>query len=397
MQTPNFHADIMVLGGGLVGCACALALKQLGYAVTLLEQHPPIFLKHQQDDWDARIYAISPGNVAWLESLGVWQTLALDRICRVEKMDIRGDNCGQLVFDAYEAHYSGLSYIVESRVLHQALWQTMTASGVQIVAGMSAQTLTHSENHACLTLADGRQYHANLLIGADGARSWLREQLGIQAPLHAYQQMGVVANFSTQLAHQQVARQWFSPATQPESILAFLPLPGQRMSMVWSTSQQHADALLAVDEASFVREVTEAGGGVLGTMQLMTKPLAFSLNLQIAENMISDACILMGDAAHLVHPMAGQGVNLGFRDVVSLIEILKHKKSVEGVGCQSVLRRYERARQTDILAMKTVTNGLYDLFLNTQQPMIKKIRNEGMRWLNQRRAIKQLLIQQAVL
>ena len=100
MQAPNFHADAMVLGGGLVGCACALALKQLGYAVTLLEQHPPVFLKNQDDDWDARIYAISPGNVAWLESLGVWQTLALNRVCRVEKMDIRGDNGGQLVFDA---------------------------------------------------------------------------------------------------------------------------------------------------------------------------------------------------------------------------------------------------------------------------------------------------------
>ena len=268
---------------------------------------------------------------------------------------------------------------------------------MQIVADVSAQTLTHSENHACLTLKDGRQYHANLLIGADGARSWLRQQLGIQAQLHAYQQMGVVANFSTERAHQQVAHQWFSPITQPDSILAYLPLPGQRMSMVWSTSQQHADVLLAMDETSFVREVTEAGGGVLGTMQLITKPLAFSLNLQIAENMISDVCILMGDAAHLVHPMAGQGVNLGFRDVVSLIEVLKNKRSVEGLGCQSLLRRFERARQTDILAMKTVTNGLHHLFLNTQQPMIKRLRNDGMRWLNQQRAMKHLLIQQAVL
>lgn len=393
MQQQTLTTDVMIVGGGLVGCASALSLKQLGYEVALIEQHIPQFSQDTPQEWDARIYAISPGNMAWLSALGVWQTLDASRICTVEKMDIHGDEGGHLCFDAYETHQPGLSYIVESRNLHQALWQAMQATGVQVLANVKVDAIQTSHNNAKVRFNDGTVWQTQLLIGADGGRSWLRAQLGIPVHLNKYQQMGVVANFTTEKSHQQIAHQWF----YPESILAYLPLPERRMSMVWSTSQQHAAELLAIDHDSFVRQVTDAGHAVLGKMQCITKPMAFPLNLQIAQSMTSNAAILMGDAAHLVHPLAGQGVNLGFRDAACFAKLVETKASLEGLGDKTLLRRYERARQTDIQAMKTVTNGLHHLFLNTQQSWIKALRNKGMTWVNQQSAIKKVLIQQAIL
>lgn len=398
MNTSVMKSDVVILGGGLVGCACAVALHQQGYSVTLIEQKAPVFTHEQThplqtDDWDARIYAISPGNVCWLASLGVWEHVNASRVCAVEKMDIYGDTTGYLHFDAYDAHAAQLSYILENRELHAALWKSLLENNVQVVTQTKVAKVTHAENAVEVMLENGAIIEAHLLVGADGGRSWLRQQLEIPVSTSDYAQMGVVANFSVEHNHAQTARQWF----KPDSILAYLPLPDKRVSIVWSTSHQHATELLAMQDDSFVRQVTEAGQGVLGTMRCITKPQAFPLQLQSAQRMIDAGCILMGDAAHLVHPLAGQGVNLGFRDVATFAKLCKEKGQFERIGDRTLLRRYERERQSDIIAMQQVTHGLHALFVKRQPTWLQSLRNKGMGWVNQQTRLKEMLIRQAML
>lgn len=390
---PENDFDVLVVGGGLVGAACALALRQGGLHVGLLESAVPA-PSPQDAGWDSRIYAVTPGNVAWLRGLGVWDTLDAARIAPIHRMEVWGDDDrARLEFDAYESGVLELGVIAESRLMLDGLWRRLQHGGqVDLLCPARPAGLKVEADAATLTLEDGRAVRAKLLVGADGAQSWVRQQAGI-APLLArdYGQWGVVANFVAERPHRNVARQWF----RRDGILAWLPLPGNRISMVWSTPEAHARQLLALEAQELCTTVGRAGSMALGQLQVLTPAAGFPLQLQYNDALIRPRLALIGDAAHRVHPLAGQGVNLGFRDAAVLAETLLAGRQHDA-GEWLLLRRYERSRKADILSMQAVTDGLQRLF-NNDVPALAFLRNKGLAAVNRSGWLKKQLMAQAMI
>ncbi len=383
--------DVLVIGGGLVGAACALALRGSGLALALVEANE-VAICPTDSSWDSRIYAISPGNVAFLTRLGVWQELDQQRIAPIEEMQIWGNDNAALDFSAYEAGAPALGYIVESRLMLAGLWEELQeAPEITLFSSSPGSCLDLQEEGAVLKLVDGRRLSAALVIAADGGNSWVRAEAGISVTTSDYRQQGVVANFVVERPHRNIARQWFVE----DGILAWLPLPGNRMSMVWSTSNAHAKALLALSPEALAERVAMAGGDALGSMQVLTPAAAFPLRRQDAEVMVSPRLALMGDAAHLVHPLAGQGVNLGFHDAACMARVLMERGRQTDVGDYGLLRRYERARQLDIRAMQVMTGSLQALF-SSELPGIALLRSKGLSFTNRQQWLKRRLIAHAM-
>jgi len=385
--------DIIIVGAGLVGAAFALAMSGSGLRIALVEKEPPQALP-QDDSWDSRIYAISPGNAAFLMRLGVWGGMDHARIDPIYAMQVRGDDeCAQLEFDAYEAGAETLGYIVESRQMQAALWQALeTQPDIEIFCPAQCKALELTEQVATLRLSGGHVLQAQLMVGADGGNSWVRSQAGIAVDAHEYGQLGVVANFITEQPHRNVARQWF----RPDGILAWLPLPGNRMSMVWSTFKAHAQELLALDGVALCEHVARAGGYALGALQLETPPVGCPLSAQIVSATVKHRLALIGDAAHLVHPLAGQGVNLGLRDARCLADVLFGRDKRTDIGDLLLLRRYERARKPDVLAAWVVTDRLQKLF-NNDNPWLALLRNQGLGLAGRQNWLKRRLMTQAMI
>ena len=388
--TMNF--DIVIVGSGLVGSAFALALRDSGLRLALVEVSVPQPLPDDAS-WDSRIYAITPGNAAFLELLGVWQALDHSRIAPVHEMRIWGDDgVARLDFSAYDAGVAELAFIAESRLLQDRMWQALQRQeNLKTICPAQCESIAWSDAGAELRLRDGTSLTAKLIVGADGANSWVRAQAGIEASPKPYKQMGVVANFATELAHGGIARQWF----RRDGVLAWLPLPGKRISMVWSTWDDQARGLTAMPEDELCAAVAEAGGNALGELLLLTPAAAFPLRLLRLDTLVKPGLALIGDAAHNVHPLAGQGVNLGFKDAQILAQVLLARGAQANCGDHLLLRRYERARREDILAMQEVTGGLQKLFNNTD-PLLGAVRNLGLRLTNTQGWIKNRLMQQAL-
>ena len=385
--------DIIVVGGGLVGGAAALALSRQGHQVALVDRSAPDFstVSTSPDIWDSRIYAISPGNAHWLKTLGVWETLDHARVCPIDSMEIWGDSSPEpLKFESYEANIKSLGYILENSHLQQLLWSHMQNAGVHIETNHDCEQLLFTDDHATLKLADGRSLNAKLIVAADGGNSWVRAQAGIATKLYDYQQMGVVANFVAELPHKNIARQWFSA----DGVLAWLPLPGNHVSMVWST--RNAQQLLDLPAQTLAEKVAEAGGFALGALRTVTPSAAHKLVKKTAHKLVQARLVLIGDAAHSVHPLAGQGVNLGFRDVIELEQTLKQSSPYQDIGDEFLLRRYERARKTDIMLLSGVTHGLHQLFEN-ERLLIGKLRNAGLAFTNNQPGLKRQLIKHAII
>ena len=390
MSATTKHYDIVIVGAALVGTSAALALAKHGFKVALVDRKSPL-VELANGDWDSRIYAISPGNADWLEGLGVWQRMNAERITPIAEMQIWGDaNAEALNFNAEDAFADNLGYILENSALQKALWDELQTLDVDLMIGAEGILVELNEKEATLQLADGQQLTAKLMIAADGGNSWMRAQAGLNQQKTVYEHVGVVANFEVELPHQNIARQWFVE----DGILAWLPLAGNRISIVFSTklSQQ----LLALTPSELAEHVAHAGGDALGKMHCITPAVAFPLVKQNASALIANRLALVGDAAHQVHPMAGQGVNLGFRDVVALAQVLAERNPLADIGDRFVLRRYERARKADILAMQGLTHGLYGAF-DTKQALVKAARNWGLSLPNKHPILKRALMKQALI
>ncbi len=391
--------DVVIVGGGLVGASLAAALKSSGLEIALLESRPisdnPVPAKpkrSKQDDWDSRIYAISPGNARFLEECGAWQHLDMSRVQPVSAMRVFGDEGAELDFSAYQIGVPELNFILENRLLQQALWQELQQQGnLTLFHPARCASLSWHAKHAQLTLEDGRELHAKLIVGADGRDSWVRQQAGISASPTPYQQHGVVANFSVEKPHRGIAFQWF----QPDGILALLPLPQQMVSMVWSVSPEKSVALLALPHAELCSQVAAASGHMLGELKLVTPPAAFPLRILNLPHIVAPRLALVGDAAHNVHPLAGQGVNLGFRDARELARVLLDRGAQADCGDKHLLRRYERARQEDIVSMQLTTYTLKHLF-NNKNPLLRNLRNVGLSVVNRLAPVKKMLARHAL-
>ncbi len=375
--------DIAIVGGGLTGAALALALADTPYRVALLEARPP---RLPEEAWDARVYAFSPGNVAWLRRLGGWDEPL--RAQPVHGMRIAGDAAGRLEFDALQAGLPELAWIAENGRLQYALWQALRrAQHVSVIEARPCSVVWGEGRHG-LMLADGRRIEADLLVGADGANSWLREQAGIAVDFTDYHQSGVVANFTCEQAHRGIARQWF----REDGILAYLPLPGRRISIVWSTAEDDVADRLALAPDDFATEVAAAGAQVLGRLQPLTPAAAFPLKRRRSQEWVRPGLVLIGDAAHTVHPLAGQGVNLGFHDCRLLAEMLATGGNPGEIGR---LQRYALRRMEDVVSMQFATGGLKGLF-NTSDPLLRSLRNSGLGFTNGQDWLKQALLRHAI-
>jgi ubiquinone biosynthesis UbiH/UbiF/VisC/COQ6 family hydroxylase len=380
--------DLIVVGGGLAGASLVAALRGSHWRIAVVEPRPPVAVP----GWDSRIYAISPENVRFLSDMGIWQHLDATRIAPVHAMVIRGDAGGSLEFSAYESGLSELAWIVESGRLHHELWETVRRQhNVTMLCGEPAQRLGVEGATTTLVLADGRQAHARLVVGADGADSWVRQQAGIDSTTVPYGEKGVVANFSCGVAHRDVARQWF----RNDGVLAFLPLPGRMMSMVWSTTDARAAELLALDTEALCRRVEAAGELALGHLQIVTPAAAFPLRLLRVATMVRPRVALVGDAAHAIHPLSGHGINLGLQDVRVLAEILRALPPWRDPGDLAVLRQYARARAEEPFMLQYTTHGLNRLF-GSDNPLLSLVRNAGLNLTNRLPVVRNALVRYAV-
>lgn len=388
----EIRCDVLVAGAGLPGLAAAVALARDGLSVALADRHPVTVPTRDPSTWDARVYAISPGSAAFLRTLGAWQALPEDRLAPVESMAIAGDRGGSLDFDAYDLGERALAWIVEERELRAALVPLVDAAGVQVLAPAGFASLAWDPGRGALVLDDGRRIEAKLVVGADGLRSWVREAAGFVAEPRSYGQTAVVANFACERPHGGAARQWFRP---DGGVLAWLPLPGERISIVWSAPTAEADALMALPAASFAERVSEAGGRSLGRLEILTEPARFPLQYLRLPTVTAHRLALLGDAAHGIHPLAGQGVNLGFGDAQALAAVLAERGPVDDPGAPILVERYGRRRAAPVLAMQAVTDGLARLF-GASLPGMSLLRNLGLSAVSKLPPVRAALAQPAL-
>ncbi|MFV5213591.1 UbiH/UbiF family hydroxylase [Azonexus caeni] len=382
------HFDLIIVGGGLAGASLALALRDSALRVALVEAQPP----RRPDGWDARIYAVSPANVAFLDAIGAWRHLDRQRIAPIAAMKVFGDAGGALEFSAYETGVADLGCILESSLVACELWEGLKRqSNLALFIGQKPAALEFRDEVAVLRLADGETLSAALLVGADGRDSWVREAAGLPAHNRHYGEKGVVANFATDRPHRNIAWQWFGD----DGVLAYLPLPGQRMSIVWSAPDALADELCQLSPEALCERVELAGRGVLGKLDLLTPAQAFPLRLMRVPEIVARRLALVGDAGHGIHPLSGHGINLGFQDAQALADRLLASKAWEDIGDLRFLQGYQRARREEITLMQTTTDALRRLFA-APSPLLRPLRNLGLNFTNRLPVAKSVLVRYAL-
>lgn len=380
--------DVLIVGAGLAGAALAAALRGSTLKVGIVETRPPA----RPDGWDARIYAISPTNADFLSEIGIWQHLDPARMAPVYDMEIHGDAGGKLDFSAYDSGLRELAWILEASLMQLELWETVKRQhNVTLVCPASPAALAIDDTAARLTLSDGRRVEAKLVVAADGRDSWVRQAAGIGARNTPYDEKGVVANFRCEKPHRNAAFQWF----RPDGVLAYLPLPDQQMSMVWSAPDALADELVALPPEALCARVAEAGGYRLGKLELITPAAAFPLRLMRVEAAVQPRLALIGDAAHAIHPLSGHGINLGYQDARVLAEQIKDLPAWRDPGELPVLRAYARARAEETALLQYTTHGLNRLF-KPADPILSGLRNIGLNLTNSVPVLRNALVRYAI-
>ena len=375
MRRPGSGRDVdfVIVGTGVTAAVMAgvLVARELARPdrVAIIAEYPLLpevvgatRLPAPEADWDLRVFALGRASQRLLAAAGVWARLPPDKVCAYERMcvwDAEGTPYGRgsLCFDCALSGEPDLGHIVEGRALQIMSQRAANEAGVIFVeAGIAG--ISSDDAEVRIRLKDGREMRCQLLIAADGAESPTRTLLGIDTARHAYNQEALVAHVRTEKPHQRTARQRFLP-TGP---LAFLPLPDGRSSIVWSVVSREAARLRALDPAAFGAALTAASGEVLGACELTTSVASFPLELQYALNYVIPRAVLVGDAAHVVHPLAGQGLNLGFLDCAALAEVLGESERGGDWGEPRLLRRYERWRRSENLVAAAALDGLTRLF-----------------------------------
>jgi len=403
LSTSIRTTDVLVVGGGITGKACALGLAQLG--LQTIEIAPDLghsIPAPQGAQWGQRIYAFSPSTQKLLAHLQIWDALDHSRLQPVRDMRIygdRGEKNDQLHLSAFEAGTPQLAWIGESNVIEHTLDQASRFQNKLERISDTVKKIEVSQDGVTAHLNNGSVIRTQLLIAADGANSPIRNELGIEATEESYSQNAVVANWTCTYPHLETAFQWFLPGGD---IVAMLPLPDKQVSMVWSTSEENATELLKLKHDQWIDRLSSISNGALikqlGELTLNSTPAAFPLRRIRAQRFIgpetNPKVALIGDAAHVMHPLAGQGLNLGLRDVAVLLNILGKRESFRSPSDLVLLRRYERQRQGDTSALLWVTDKLKKLF-SASSSTEKQLRNWGLGLVNKSHFIKQRLIERA--
>jgi 2-octaprenylphenol hydroxylase len=367
--------QVIVVGAGMVGSALACALAQKGFKTAVAEVRAPE-TQWPEGSYDVRVSAITRCSQAIFQNLGVWDAMQAQRVTAYRDMRVWDTaDFGEIRFSAADVGEPDLGHIVENRVVTGALWQALHAlDNAEVFCPAFVQALESLDAQQRVWLTDGSHLDADLVVAADGANSKIRGLAEIADHGWAYGQTAVVCTVRPEYGHSETAWQHFLP-TGP---LALLPLGADRFSIVWSTTPEHADSLLAMTDGQFGRALTQASDGRVGKIELAGSRHAFALQLQRADAYIKPGIALVGDAAHVIHPLAGQGVNLGLLDAAALVDVLiEARKLGRALGSTSTLRRYERMRKGDNLAMQYAMDGFKRLFSN-DLVAAKLLRNLGL-------------------
>jgi 2-octaprenylphenol hydroxylase len=395
--------DVAIVGAGLAGAALAAALGGSELRVALVEAQPLTLewpaLADSVASFDSRVSALTAASQAWLEQLGAWPLVAAQRLAQYKHMQVwDGEGTGSIGFDAAAVNQSALGHIVENRLLQTALLQCVAKHrNVQVFNPVSVTTFARAADRLEISLEDGRTLQAELLVAADGANSRVREWAGLRLREWDYGQHALVATVATELPHRQMARQIF----RREGPLAFLPLPdsadAQRFcSIVWSTTPVEAQSLLAASDTEFRARLAQAFEYRLGAIDESSRRFAFPLRARHALDYVAPGIALIGDAAHTIHPLAGQGINLGLLDAQALAaEIRRATARGLGAGAASALARYQRQRKGDNIATLATMEGFKRLFGANNLPL-RLLRNRGLQWVDRNAPLKRLLIRQAM-
>lgn len=352
--------DVVVIGAGMVGATLASLLARAGFSVALAEAVEPREFDAAADV-GLRVSAISPGSAAILEQAGAWKKISAQRVRPYRRMQVEdGVELEPLLFDAPVFNLERLGTIVENALLQWSVWQVVSSAGmVDLYCPEQLQGIEFSAEQNRVSLKSGKVLNARLVVGADGAASRVRKALGVRQDHYAYNQHALVAVVGKQKPNPGVAWQRFL-AGGP---LAFLPLADGRSSIVWTRPSAEAERLLALDDETFIQELDAASSGWLGKVESLGPRAAFPLSMRLSESYASRRTVLMGDAAHVVHPLAGQGVNLGFADAAGLTELLIRVRLAGGdIGAASVLHDYDRSRRSESETMAFGMHALRSLF-----------------------------------
>jgi len=387
--------DIVIAGGGMVGSALACALAPHGFHIAVLEAREP------QHDWppgevDLRVSALTRASQRILRHLGVWQRMVEMRVSPYREMHVwDATGGGSIHFNSAEIGEPDLGHIVENRVTQLALWERLGVfDNVDRLCPAMLDRFERDEKagEMHVVLQDGAQLRCHLLVGADGRDSRVRELAGITSHGWPYDQHAVVATVRPELWHKETAWQRFMPSGP----LAFLPIDDGRCSIVWSTHPSRAEELMALDDDLFLKALTEASERILGEIVEVGPRGVFPLRLQHADQYVQAGLALVGDAAHAVHPLAGQGVNLGFLDATALADVLiEARRKGRNIGSFTILRRYERARKGENMAMLAAMDAFKRLFSNDLLPL-RLIRNLGLKLTDTTTPVKHLIMRRAL-
>lgn len=382
--------DILIVGGGMVGLTLANLLRDSGLKIGVVEKFEP---KAVTDEIDIRVSAINRASLTIFKSIGVWPAMAARAGVYHDMHVWDATGAGMIHFDGAEVGLDALGYIIENTVIQQALQGSIEQlEDVDWICPVSIQSIELTDECQRLHLDDGRILECNLLIGADGSRSQVRAAANIEFERESYGQRAIVCSVETEHPHAETAWQCFTP----DGPLAFLPLMNGQSSIVWSLEESKVDAMLALDETSFCRELERAFEYQLGTVKLVSPRAVFPLGHGHVDQYVQKGLALVGDAAHNIHPLAGQGVNLGFLDAACLAEVVIQARTANRQwSALHTLRKYERARKGENHLMESAMTGFKLLFSN-DNAVLSTVRNAGLVLVDEAPLIKQLFMRHAL-
>lgn len=391
--------DVIIVGGGMVGLALAgkLAGKLSSLDLTIAIIDPkPVETEWAAGTIDSRVSAITRASENLFKAIGAWSRIDDADKAAYQRMFVwDGESThGQIEFDASLIAEHNLGHIIENRVLRRALYQSVEAAGnVDWLCPNKCQAVDYHDEFAELTLDSGQRLKSKLLVAADGAFSWLRKASDVGQEQKAYGHKAIVCTVRTEKPHQETAWQRFDQ----HGPLAFLPLADEHVcSIVWSVDEDKAAALLSLGQAAFAKQLELTFEGTLGKVSLESKPVAFPLFERTAETMVEERLALIGDAAHTIHPLAGQGVNLGFSDAQELAKTIEKSNSKNiDIGLKYALRPFERARKSETKAMQLAMQGFKRLF-EQDFPAVQIARSYGLSLTNKHPLLKQQIIRKAM-